>query len=499
MRVKLAIIKLTILYVLYPQSIVEWTQKYACRVSVRVLVLAGASLHSGCQNLKALPDGTSFQGEPTASANVAFIADKTWVDKNGERHVEQAIFNDVFRIIDEAREIIILDMFLYSDSQGPVPETTRLLAGELTDALVTKKLNYPDMEVVVITDPINTLYGGLSSPYFKRLEQAGVRVVVTDLRKLRDSNAIYSFFWRILAKQFGNAPASTLPNPIGSGRVSIRTYLELINFKANHRKILITDSGDTYVGLVSSANPHDGSSAHRNAAIRFSGRAVADLIESENAVLKFSGRKPVDIQFPTERSQSSTTIQVVTEGKIKNAVLSMLDGAGPGERIDLMMFYLSDRKVIAALKHAHQRGARLRLLLDPNKDAFGRKKNGIPNRPVGYELNNAGIPVRWCSTLGEQCHAKMLLVQIKSGPSVVITGSANFTRRNLMDFNLETDVVVSGQSKDPVIIESRRYFDEAWDNADGRFYSRPIEHYKDPSWWQSLVYRFTERSGFGTY
>jgi len=126
--------------------------------------------------------------------------------------VEQAIFNDVFRIIDEAREIIILDMFLYSDSQGPVPETTRLLAGELTDAIVTKKVNYPDMEVVVITDPINKLYGGLSSPYFKRLEQAGVRVVVTDLRKLRDSNAIYSFFWRILAKPFGNAAASTLPN-----------------------------------------------------------------------------------------------------------------------------------------------------------------------------------------------------------------------------------------------------------------------------------------------
>jgi len=70
-----------------------------------------------------------FRGEPIASANVAFVADKTRVDKKGERHVEQAIFNDVFRIIDEAREIIILDMFLYGDSQGPVPETTRLLAG----------------------------------------------------------------------------------------------------------------------------------------------------------------------------------------------------------------------------------------------------------------------------------------------------------------------------------------------------------------------------------
>ncbi len=469
------------------------------RLPVRVFVLAVASVLSGCHNLKALPEGTSFQGEPITTANVAFVADKTWVDENGERHVEQAIFDDVFRIIAEAHEFILLDMFLYSDFQGPVPETTRLLAGDLTDALVAQKLNYPQMEIVVITDPVNELYGSLPSPYFKKLEQAGISVVTTDLRKLRDSNAVYSFFWRILVKPFGNAPASTLPNPIGPGRVSIRSYLELLNFKANHRKVLIADSGDTYLGLVSSANPHDGSSAHRNAAIRFSGPAVADLLKSENAVLEFSGHEPVDIQYNPEPDQSGTTVQVITEGKIKDAVLSMLDSAGPGQRIDLMMFYLSDRKVIAALKLAHQRGARLRLLLDPNKAAFGREKNGIPNRPVGYELDSVGIPVRWCSTQGEQCHAKMLLIHNDSGDSVMITGSANFTRRNLTDFNLETDVVVSGHSKDPVIIDSRRYFDDAWDNADGRVYSLPIEHYKEPSWWQSFLYRFTEGSGISSY
>ncbi|MFT7221948.1 MAG: phosphatidylserine/phosphatidylglycerophosphate/cardiolipin synthase-like enzyme [Candidatus Azotimanducaceae bacterium] len=464
-----------------------------------IFVIAVVSALSGCHNLKALPDGTSFQGEPIPTANVAFVADKTWVDENGEHRVEQAIFNNIFHIIAEAREIILLDMFLYGDFQGPVPETTRLISGELTDALVAKKLNFPKMEIVVITDPVNELYGGLPSPYFKRLKEAGIRVVVTDVRKLRDSNAVYSFFWRILAKPFGNATASTLPNPIGPGRVSIRSYLELINFKANHRKVLVADSGDTYLGFVSSANPHDGSSAHRNVAIRFSGRAVSDLIKTENAVLKFSGHEPVVIRYNPEPVQSSTTIKVITEGKIKDAVLSMLDSAEPGQKIDLMMFYLSDRKVIKALKRAHQRGARLRLLLDPNKAAFGREKNGIPNRPVGYELNAAGIPVRWCSTQGEQCHAKMLLIHKESGESVIITGSANFTRRNLTDFNLETNVMVSGHSKDPVIIGASRYFDDAWNNVDGRVYSLPIEHYKEPSWWRSFLYRFTEVSGISSY
>ena len=85
--------------------------------SLCVFVLTVIPVLSGCHNLKALPDGTSFQGEPIASANVAFVADKTWVDENGERHVEQAIFNDVFRMIAEAREFILLDNSELASSQ----------------------------------------------------------------------------------------------------------------------------------------------------------------------------------------------------------------------------------------------------------------------------------------------------------------------------------------------------------------------------------------------
>jgi len=463
------------------------------------LVLAGFLALSGCHNLKALPDGTSFRGEEIPSQNVAFIADTAWVDKNGERHVEQAIFDDVFRIIDEARELIVVDMFLYNDLQGAVPERTRPLAVELTDVLVSKKLQHPEMEIVVITDPVNELYGGLPSPYFERLEQAGVRVATTNLRKLRDSNAVYSFFWRLMVKPFGNSPASTVPNLMGPDRVSIRSYLELLNFKANHRKVLIADSGHTYVGFVSSANPHDGSSAHRNAAIRFTGAAVADLLETENAVLTFSGYEPVEVNIPREPVAAGTTVQVVTEGKIEDVVLATLDEAEAGDKIDLMMFYLSDRKIIAAMKHAHKRGASVRLFLDANRDAYGREKNGIPNRPVAYELSAAGIPVRWCNSMGEQCHTKMLLVRYKSGNNVIVSGSANFTRRNLDDFNLETDIVVSGNHSDAVFVAAREYFDDEWSNTADRTYSLPYERYEDTSFWRRRLYRFMEFSGISTF
>ena len=69
--------------------------------------------------------------------------------------------------------------------------------------------------------------------------------------------------------------------------------------------------------------------------------------------------------------------------------------------IDIAMFYLSDRKVIRAIKSALKKGAQVRLLLDQNLNAFGFKKNGIPNRAVADELmsldaSNA-LSIRWAS------------------------------------------------------------------------------------------------------
>jgi phosphatidylserine/phosphatidylglycerophosphate/cardiolipin synthase-like enzyme len=470
-------------------------------------VLALPFVLASCHSFKALPDGISFKGEQAITEEIAFLADSTWVDESGQRHIQQAIFDDIFRIIAASKKLIVLDMFLYNDFQGPAPETTRTLADELTSALIAKKREEPEIDIVVITDPVNVLYGGLPSPFFDRLSTAGIRVVITDLRKLRDSNTVYSFFWRLFIKPFGNKKATTLPNPIGPGRVSLRSYLELINFKANHRKVLIADRRNDYVGIVSSANPHDASSAHRNAAIRFTGPAVLDLLATENAILAFSGQPIVEmnqllLNQPLHSQQftgSSATIQVVTEGKIKQAILSHLRDVGTGDNVDLMMFYLADRAIISALKQAHQRGANLRLLLDPNKDAFGRKKNGIPNRPAARELNKAGVTVRWCRTLGEQCHTKMLMIHAPSGITTIITGSANLTRRNLGDFNLETNVVVEGHSNQVPFIDARQYFDDAWNNTENRQYSVAYDQFEDGSWWHRQLYLFMEWSGISSF
>ncbi|MEM9057087.1 MAG: phospholipase D-like domain-containing protein, partial [Pseudomonadota bacterium] len=427
-------------------------------------LLAVAIALSACQSNRSLPDGISYAGTPRPATEVRFLRDESWVDENGERHVDQQIFDAVFAIIAGAERLIVVDMFLYNDSQGPVPETTRALSSELTEALLARKGERPALEVVVITDPVNTLYGGLVAEHLERLSAAGVTVVTTDLTELPDSNPAWSIIWRPFIQPFGNSPGGLLPNPIGDGKVSFRSYFALFNFKANHRKTILADRGDGFVAIVSSANPHDGSSAHRNAAIEFNGPAVADLLTTENAVLAFSGAPTVAPLEPVSRERGAVTVEVLTEGRIARALLDAIDGAAPGDEVRLMMFYLSDRRVVEALERAQARGVTVRLILDPNKDAFGREKSGIPNRPVARELTDAGVPVRWCNTQGEQCHAKMILIDRASGESVLISGSANFTRRNLGDYNLETDVAVHGPATSRVLADAREYFDSAWRN-----------------------------------
>ena len=449
---------------------------------------------------RSLPPGLSLVGEVHHSSHVDFLADKTWVDDEGSRFSEQHIFDAVFALIAQSRKFLLLDLFLYNDFQGKEQETTRLLSGELTEILVEHKRQHPEMTIIVITDPINTVYGSLPSAQFQKLEASGITVVLTDLTKLRDSNPLYSLFWRPFVKPFGNSTKGWLPSPFGDRyKTTLRSYLCAFNFKANHRKVVIADEGDDWQAIVTSANPHDASSAHTNVAIRFTGPAVWDLLRSENAVLAMSGLSPVQIEVRPPRQAPGISVQVLTERAIKDAVLRLIDQSRRNERVGVATFYLSDRDVINALKRAAQRGVALRLLLDANKDAFGNPKFGIPNRSVAWELREAGIELRWVHTHGEQCHTKMLLHENMSGEAMILLGSANLTRRNLDNFNLETNVLVRTDATSPVFKDAKFHFDLLWYNQPGKVFSVPYDHYKSESVIKKVLSRVMEASGFSTF
>jgi len=469
------------------------------RWSRLIAVIALAWLCSALwQAYKPLPPGIGVEGPWRAADDAAFLADRTFVDAGGERRSEQAIFDAAFAMIARAERWIVIDMFLFNDFGGVA---LRPLSRELTDALLARKSARPDLRIALVTDPINTVYGGQHSERLEQLAAAGAEVVITELAVLRASNPAWSGLWSLCCRWLGNDPdGGWLPNPFGDGKITLRSWLALPNFRANHRKTLVTDDGDGWRALVTSANPHDASSAHGNVALAFSGDAALDLIASEAAVARFSG-VAVD-GLPAAPSAGpppeGARVRVLTEGAIGRALVRTIDAAKPGESLDLAVFYLSDRDVIDALKAARSRGVALRVLLDPNEDAFGRKKNGVPNRQVARELVATGIDVRWCDTHGEQCHAKLLLHR-SADHATLIVGSANFTRRNLDDLNLETSVQFLADATHPAMRDAARWFDAQWNNPDGRIYSADYARHADDGWLRRLWYRFGEATGFSTW
>ena len=448
---------------------------------------------------KPLPEGLDYTGK-LRHANVKFLADKTYLDAQGKQQQEHQIFNQILKLIDEAQTTIVLDMFLFNDEVGSSKIPHDKLTQNLTEALIVKKRMTPQIEIKVITDPINSVYGGIAPEHYRQLRQAGIEVIETDLTALRASNPLWSGFWYLCCQGVGNnAEKGWLPNPFGDEKITLRSYLSLFNFKANHRKTVVVDTLEGWKTLVTSMNPHDGSSHHSNVALMVTGNTAIDVLKTEQAVGRMSkGDIPVVIVGEFEEAKEFPQAQVLTEKAILDATLKLIETAKSGENIDLAMFYLSEREIVKELIAAKQRGVNVKVLLDPNKDAFGREKNGIPNRQVASELNEAGVQVRWCNTQGEQCHSKMIL-KSNTEQSEMILGSANFSARNLKNYNLETNIRVVGNASADVFKDAQRYFNTAWSNLDAKNMSVDYAQYADESKWKYGLYRFMEWSGVSTF
>jgi len=468
-------------------------------LSLLVVYLATGAHHAW----KPLPDGLDVAKPYRTAESIEFLADSTWVDSQGDQHTEHEIFDAAMEMIAQAHSLVVADFFLVNEFAGDATDAFRPLSSEFVQSMAERRAQRPELEALLITDPFNTLYGGIPQPLFSKLEAHGIPVVETDLRVLRDPNPLWSAAWRICCQWFGNSQhGGWLPNPVGETPVSLRTYLALLNFKANHRKTLVTDGPDGWTGLVTSGNPHDASSRHDNIAVRFRGDAALDLLHTERAVVEFSDGTPLAFPDPAgTRTEIDTKarIRILTESRIRDAAREMIDSASHGDRLDLLMFYLSHRDIVKALLDARERGVALRVLLDPNRDAFGREKRGIPNRQVALELHSNDVPVRWCNTSGEQCHAKMLLHRAANGDATLLAGSANFTRRNLDNFNLETNVQVRADETTPVIADAAGFFEARWHNEPDRIHSLPYREFADESRLRYWRYRLMEVTGLSSF
>lgn len=476
-----------------------------------IILIAALTLYGWWHSTKPLPSGLNFSGmeHPVAADRVTFLADLTTATTGGERISDQHIFPALFTLIDQAERYILLDFFLLNDHRGrEAGLNAKPLAGLLMKHLLARKQQVPDLVVDILTDPINSAYNGAEAKVLNRLRAAGINIIETDLDPLRDSNPLYSLWWRLLLRWIPDW-GHYLPHPFDAdgAKVSLASWLRLVNFKANHRKVAVIDQDDTWVSLVTSANPHGASRYHSNVGLLVvDDRLATDLYLSEQAVARMSGSQlqPFPELSKADKIQENSpemTVRLMTEARIRTAICTAIDASTQGDRIRMAMFYLADRHVIEALLNASHRGTTIELILDPNRDAFGYEKNGVPNRPVASELvqkSGGQVAVRWYQTHGEQFHSKLVLVEQADGDSSVFLGSANLTRRNIGNYNLETDLLLKGPATSAPIAAINDYFSALWDNRE-ETYTRPYPAFADPSSLKYFQYRVQEAIGLGTF
>jgi phosphatidylserine/phosphatidylglycerophosphate/cardiolipin synthase-like enzyme len=464
--------------------------------------------------VKPMPAGTDMNTPSlaVAASEVRFLKDLTYADPQGKVIHEQQIFDEVFSIIEGAETFIVADFFLFNDLMGAENAVYRPLSRQLADRLLAKKRAQAQLKVLLITDPINEVYGGIKSSLLDELRAAGVDVVVTNLVRLRDSNPLYSPWWRMLVQWWGNEPdEGAMPNPFDTGpsKITLRSWLALANFKANHRKLIVADRADgTLNALVTSANPHDGSSAHSNVAVRFTGDLAKHLVDSELAIARFSGWNGHVYASAKESPAIADRTQLInasyiTEQGVREHLLGAIAATRNGDTVRIATFYISDRKVIDALLSASARGVGVQMILDANRDAFGRTKDGVPNRPVANELvtkSGGKIQVRWYRTHGEQFHTKLALIT-RSDRLIASIGSANLTRRNIGNYNLEANVGLEMSTALPLATEMLGYFNRLWNNEgpSGTEYTAPFGAYQDTSAGKYWRYRIMEATGLSTF
>lgn len=470
-------------------------KKWRKRMGILVTGLIAIPLVVGIvYYVKPLPQGVSVDGNLHNDSDVRFVYDITY-DNNG-RVMEQHLYDEMLRIIDEAEHSLVIDMFLYNDdydrSKGSYP--TR--ADDITNAVLAAIKDNPALNVTIITDAINNMYGSATPENFTKLADAGAEVIFTNMKALPDSNPLYSSIWRSYLQWWPVSQNGFLPNAFNpdGDKASVGSYLDLVNFKANHRKVVLNEQQ----ALITSANiTHDGSSLHSNIGFVVTGDILQDIYKSEQAVAAISDITLSEVAWNYTSEPADMQTKLVTEGKIEKTLLAMLDGASENSEVKIGVFYLADRDVVKAVKASAKRGANVDVILDPNKDAFGIEKNGIPNRQVAAEFVENGIDVRFYDTNGEQYHSKF--VYVKTGDDAqLLGGSANFTRRNIADLNLETNLYMEMPATSELATTIESYFARIWDNENGQ-YTVDFEVYEDQAVWKKLWYRIQESTGLSTF
>ena len=428
---------------------------------------------------KPLPPGLTYEGKLHYTDDVQMITDLSYAqneDGDNLQH-ELRIFDEVNRVIEDADEFIVLDFFLfdhYSDEDIEFPKNVEMM----TATLVKKKEMNPKMPITFITDPLNIGYGSYENKWFEQMEAAGIDVVYTDLDPLRDSTPVYSGLYRTIFRWMDVKGKGWISNAMASEapKMTLASYMTLLNIKANHRKAIVTDKE----AIVTSANPHNASGFHGNVAMKVTGPVLNDILEAEEAVVNYTNGGILPRANVEEKEDGEYQVQYVTEKKILGTMLKDIEKTQKGDQITLGMYFIAEENLITALLNAANRGVDVKMILDPNENSFGSEKTGLPNRPVAQRMkedSEGEIDIRWYNTAIGQYHTKLVVVQT-AYETYISNGSANLTERTLNNYNLESNLRIIAPNDSELTQDINAYFTRLWENEDA-LYTVEFERYQD--------------------
>jgi hypothetical protein len=484
--------------------------RWSC-AAIAVLWVA-AAVHYATREL---PSGMRLHSAPQAvpTRDVTFLDDITGADAYGHGFGSHTIFEAMLRNIGAARSLVVLDCHLCTDLHRNAPDaivSPTPLANQLVEALLARKAAVPQLQILLLADPINGLYGSAPAPQLARLAAAGIQVVTADLSALRDRNVLYSPPWRLTLKWWSHPDSGGgwLPNPYSDDgpRLTGRAWAQLANLKSSDRRVLITDDGrGVLTALAGTTEPAMASSTDTVTALQVNGPAVRPLLTSEldlarafgwHGALAIPATPATPATGDATADSSELELQWLGEGAIRDALLQHISAATSTDIIDIASDTLSERALIAALLAASHRGVTVRMILDPQKSASLWRS---ANQTVASELiaaSDGRIHLAWYRTHSEQFRAALVLIH-GTGPSWMVSGSASLTRRDLGDYDLALDAALTAPASAPPVASAQDFFDTLWNDRGppGIEYTADADTWADPSQLRYWAYRLMEVLG----
>ena len=497
--------------------------------SIKKYLIAGTIAFTvSCSTIKTPPLGINYESPIRETENAEFHYDLTYLDKDGNIQYDRNLWDATYKVIDNAKDYLIVEMFLFNDLYNKDKEHFPEFAKEYTERLVKKQKENPNLKVYILADENNNFYGAFEHPFITSMKNAGINVIIVDIFKLKDTFPWYSPFWRTFIKPMGNPQnKGWITNFYGDmwPKLTIRNLLRALNVKADHKKVFLNEKEV----VVSSANIHDPSYFHENIAIYTDGPIVKDVLHNLQLVAKFSDseinvdgsdRRMENIMNSGSNDKTETNektlnsenqkennvkqinneeneqnvkektsinseknsitdteghtykIQYLTEGAIGKHLDEDIDSLKVGDELLMGMYFLADKGVIDRLIRAANRGVKIRIIFDRSRDAFGMSTNGLPNKPVSKKLKKktkGKIEIKWYFTNNEQYHTKITLMKKTDGNVIINAGSANLIKKNIRGYIMDANFRILTIQDSKISKDIYEYFDRLWENKDGLF------------------------------